>query len=81
MRRFVLLCAVAASVGLLAAGAGVLAPQSGAAATAITPSPAYTAAQLDAPAGDNWLTHMGNLSGWRYSSLTQITKSNVATLK
>jgi len=80
MRGFVLL-ALATCLGLLVAGAGVLAPRSGAAATAITPSPAYTAAQLDAPAGDNWLTNMGNLSGWRYSSLTQINKSNVATLK
>ena len=48
---------------------------------AITPSPAYTAAELNAPAGNNWLSHMGNLPGWRYSSLTQINKSNVATLK
>ncbi|HSC92717.1 MAG TPA: PQQ-binding-like beta-propeller repeat protein [Gaiellaceae bacterium] len=47
----------------------------------ITPSPAYTADQMNAPAGDNWLSHMGNLQGWRYSSLTQINKSNVATLK
>ena len=45
--------------------------------TAITPSPAYTADQLNAPAGNNWLTHMGNLNGTRYSSLTQITQANV----
>jgi glucose dehydrogenase len=49
--------------------------------SAITPSPAYTAAQLNAPAGENWLTNMGSLNGWRYSSLTQITPANVATLK
>jgi glucose dehydrogenase len=47
----------------------------------ITPSPAYTAAQLNAPPAENWLSNMGNLQGWRYSSLTQINKSNVATLK
>ena len=52
-----------------------------AAKRAITPAPAFTAAELNAPAGNNWLTHMGNLPGWRYSSLTQINKSNVATLK
>jgi glucose dehydrogenase len=57
------------------------ASQAAPSARAITPSPAYTAAQLNAPAGDNWLSHMGNLMGWRYSSLTQISKSNVATLK
>jgi PQQ-dependent dehydrogenase (methanol/ethanol family) len=48
---------------------------------AITPSPVYTAAELGAPAGDNWLVVHGNLKGTRYSSLTQINKSNVGTLK
>jgi quinohemoprotein ethanol dehydrogenase len=81
MRRLVLFCSLASCFGLLVAGAGSLAPGSGAAASAITPSPAYTAAQLNAPAGNNWLSHMGSLNGWRYSSLTQINKSNVATLK
>jgi glucose dehydrogenase len=79
MRRFALL---GVALGLLVAAAvGASVSQSGAATTAITPSPAYTAAELNAPAGNNWLSHMGNLQGWRYSSLTQITKSNVATLK
>jgi len=36
---------------------------------------------LSAPAGDNWLTNLGSLNGNRYSSLTQITPSNVASLK
>jgi glucose dehydrogenase len=36
---------------------------------------------LSAPAGDNWLTNLGSLNGNRYSSLTQITPSNVSTLK
>jgi quinohemoprotein ethanol dehydrogenase len=80
MRGFVLLV-LAACIGLLVAGAGVLAAGSGAATLAITPSPAYTAAQLGAPAGDDWLMHMGNTKGWRYSSLNQITKSNVSSLK
>jgi glucose dehydrogenase len=62
---------------VLALGAS---PGARSAATAITPSPAYTADQLNASAGDNWLTHMGNLLGWRHSSLTQINKGNVATL-
>src|SRR3954447_13002759 len=47
----------------------------------ITPSPVYTAAELGAPAGKDWLGHFGNIKGPRYSSLTQINKSNVATLK
>src|SRR5438128_10800368 len=48
---------------------------------AITPAPAWSADQLAAPAGDDWISNMGNLAGWRYSSLTQITPANVATLK
>ena len=48
---------------------------------AITPSPAWTNAQLSAPAGDNWLEYYGSLTGDRYSSLNQITTSNVSTLK
>src|SRR5207344_937665 len=80
MRGFVLLV-LASCLGLLVAGAGGLAARSGAATTAITPSPAYTAEQLNAPAGVNWLTNMGSLNGWRYSSLNQITPANVGTLK
>src|SRR3954453_6740329 len=48
---------------------------------AITPAPAWTGAQLSAPAGDNWLEYYGSLDGSRYSSLNQITTSNVSTLK
>ena len=29
----------------------------------------------------NWLTYSGNLSGWRYSPLTQITPANVRNLE
>jgi glucose dehydrogenase len=79
--RLSVLLALIISLGLLVAGAGGFAAGSGAATSAITPSPAYTAAQLDAPAGANWLSHMGSLNGWRYSSLAQITPANVATLK
>src|ERR1700716_2997587 len=48
---------------------------------AITPSPAWTAAELSAPAGDNWFEYYGSLDGSRYSSLNQITTPNVSTLK
>ena len=47
----------------------------------ITPSPPFTAAQLSAPAGDNWYEYYGSLSGNRYSSLNQITTANVSSLK
>ena len=82
MRRALFLSITACIALLVAAGlAGSLAQSSPAASTAITPSPIYTAAQLGAPAGDDWLMHMGNLKGHRYSSLTQISKANVGTLK
>ena len=82
MRRALFLSLTACLALLVAAGlAGSLAQSTPAASTAITPSPIYTAAQLGAPAGDDWLMHMGNLKGHRYSSLTQISKANVGTLK
>jgi quinohemoprotein ethanol dehydrogenase len=73
---------LSAVFGLLLLGVGhSTTARSSPVTTDITPSPVYTAAQLNAPAGDNWLEHMGNLSGWRYSSLAQVTKANVGTLK
>jgi glucose dehydrogenase len=77
--RGVVLAALAAVVAV-----GVWATAATAATTskmAITPSPAYTADQLAADPGNDWLSNMGNLAGTRHSSLTQITKSNVGTLK
>jgi len=47
----------------------------------ISPAPAWTDAQLSAPSGNNWLEYYGDLSGDRYSSLNQITTSNVSQLK
>jgi len=44
-------------------------------------TPQFTAAQLNAYAGDNWLTNGGDLKNDRYSSLTQITPSNVTGLQ
>src|SRR5438552_12148782 len=80
MRRvsLVLACLGFAFVVLVGAGASSAARSS---TFAITPAPAFTADQMNAPAGDNWLSNMGNLQGERYSSLTQITKANVSTLK
>jgi alcohol dehydrogenase (cytochrome c) len=69
--------AIVAAIGVLSGGAS----SARVASKAITPSPAWTAAQLSAPAGDNWLEYYGPLTGTRYSSLNQITTSNVSTLK
>jgi quinohemoprotein ethanol dehydrogenase len=79
MHRFVLV-PLCLCIGLLIVGAGA-SSASPSKTFAITPSPAYTADQLAAPPGANWLMNMGNLAGLRYSSLTQITPANVGTLK
>jgi quinohemoprotein ethanol dehydrogenase len=82
MRRVALLALASCLLVGAIVGASVTKSEAAPAAKrAITPAPAFTAAELNAPAGNNWLSHMGNLPGWRYSSLTQINKSNVATLK
>jgi glucose dehydrogenase len=61
--------------------AATTASSSGVSTRAITPSPAWTEAQLSAPAGNDWLEYYGGLTGDRYSSLNQINTSNVGTLK
>jgi len=43
--------------------------------------PAFTPAQLSAPAGANWPLEDGNLQSWRYSTLNQITGANGGSLK
>jgi glucose dehydrogenase len=43
-------------------------------------APQFTAAQLNAYAGNDWITNGGDIKNDRYSSLTQITPSNVGTL-
>ena len=82
MHRF-RMSVVLAVLGLVVA-AGVLAATASSsreAAKAISPAPVWTAAQSSAPAGDNWLSYYGGLTGQRYSSLKQITTANVGTLK
>lgn len=81
MRRFRV--AVPALLGLLIAAAVLAgtASSSESKKRAIAPAPVLTAAQLNAPSGDNWYLYYGNLKGWRYSTLKQITTSNVSTLK
>jgi quinohemoprotein ethanol dehydrogenase len=64
---------------LLAVGAGISSASSSR-TTAITPSPAYSASQLDAYAGNDWLSNGGDLSDDRYSTLKGITSSNVGKL-
>jgi len=60
-------------IGLLIASAGNRA--------APVPSPAFTASDLIAASGDNWLGWNGNVYNQRYSSLATVNTSNVKQLK
>ena len=44
---------------------------------AITPAPAFSTSQLDAYAGENWISNGGDLKDDRYSTLTQIKPTTV----
>jgi PQQ-dependent dehydrogenase (methanol/ethanol family) len=61
------------AIGLLIASAGTR--------QAPVPSPAFTAAQLTAASGDDWLGWNGNIYNQRYSALTDVNASNVKQLK
>jgi alcohol dehydrogenase (cytochrome c) len=69
--------------GLMAVGVLALALTVAASATSQTSAviPAFTASQLDALPGNDWITPAGNLGGQRHSTLDQINTSNVAQLK
>src|SRR5579862_9267909 len=74
VRLFILGAAV--SFGLLTA---VGASGSGSKSAAAIPD--FTPAQLSAPAGANWILENGNIQSWRYSTLSQINRSDGNDLK
>jgi quinohemoprotein ethanol dehydrogenase len=77
--RFVpLVFAATAFVVVAAASASRSGPSR---ASAIPLAPAFTAKQLSAHAGENWLSVQGDLENDRYSTLTQMKPSNVKKLK
>ncbi|MBS1878645.1 MAG: PQQ-binding-like beta-propeller repeat protein [Actinobacteria bacterium] len=47
----------------------------------IEPAPAFTAAELEAEPGDDWITNGGSMSNHRYSTLDEINTENVKELK
>lgn len=57
---------------------GPPAPPAG--ANGIVPAPAFSADQLAAPAGDDWLSVHGDLASTAHSSLKQITPDNASQL-
>ena len=77
----VLVVAVAAVVGVALSGVASSRTLNSKAHVTITPAPGFTASQLSANPGANWLEPLGDLSGNGYSSLNQINTSNVGTLQ
>jgi quinohemoprotein ethanol dehydrogenase len=63
------------------AGSASATPFGDRASASIPIAPAFSAAELNAYAGPNWLTTGGGLTDNRYSTLAQINTSNVASLK
>jgi len=53
----------------------------GAGDKSISKAPAFSASQLSAPPGRDWVTHGGSVKNQRYSSLDEISRSNVGKLK
>ncbi len=68
--------------GVVAAGVLALVATIGASATSQRTAdiPAFTASQLSALPGNDWITPAGNLGGQRRSTLSQINTSNVSQL-
>jgi quinohemoprotein ethanol dehydrogenase len=75
-----LLVALAALVAACGGSGGTVTTNASAVAP-IAPAPAFTADELEAEVGKNWLTNGGNLSNDRYSTLNEINTENVHELK
>jgi quinohemoprotein ethanol dehydrogenase len=68
-----LVAACGGSGGTVTTGKDAVAP--------IATAPAFSAAELEAEVGANWLTNGGNLSNDRFSTLDEIDTENVSQLK
>jgi glucose dehydrogenase len=68
----VLFVSLVLAVALFVVGAGTSAASRSSSAGTIALAPAWTAAQLEAPAGANWTQVQGDLENDRYSTLSQI---------
>jgi glucose dehydrogenase len=75
-RRRVLAVPLTALAALL-----VMSVAGGASARQAVSIPAFSAADLSADPGANWITHNGNLAATNHSSLSQITPSNASQLQ
>src|SRR3569833_1529246 len=72
---------LAAASALAVVAALAVASAASAKSLAITPAPAWTADQLAAAPGNDWLSTGGNLANQRFSTLPQINTSNASSLQ
>ena len=79
MHRKILRAALLSGLGASLALSIAVAQQ--APAPDIAAAPAFTAEQLLAPPGENWITNGGSINNQRYSPLKEINRDNVAGLK
>jgi alcohol dehydrogenase (cytochrome c) len=75
------LAVVVLAVLVIALGAGSVGHGGADRALSIARAPAFTPAELVAPAGNDWITNGGGVTNDRYSSLSQINGSNVGQMK
>jgi PQQ-dependent dehydrogenase (methanol/ethanol family) len=81
MRRVRRLCLLGLAVFALVGAGSASAAVSRGNAGAISIAPAFSSTELSAFSGDNWLTPGGGITDNRYSTLTQINRTNVAGLQ
>src|SRR6185437_10987698 len=79
--RFGRTAVLAAASALAVVATLAVASAASAKSLAITPAPAWTADQLAAAPGNDWLSTGGNLANQRFSTLTQINTSNASQLQ
>jgi alcohol dehydrogenase (cytochrome c) len=79
--RFGRKAVLAAASALAVVATLAVASAASAKSLAITPAPAWTADQLAAPAGNDWLSVGGDLGNERFSTLTQVNTANASGLQ
>ena len=80
MKRSRGLFALLVGVALVTTAAVVVLTAS-ASTKSVTPIPAFSASQLTAAPGDDWITSRGDIYNRQFSSLSDINQSNVSGLK
>src|SRR5271154_677072 len=81
MYRKILRASLVAGIVASVAALGIPAAAQQAGMPQISAAPAFTAQQLLAPPGENWITNGGSVFNQRYSPLKLINRDNVAGLK